>query len=92
MPTSYTVSAEAFLDALLMERGHELWFEGLRKIDLIRFNKFAQRNAVSKGKLPTHQYIPIPNYAVDEAMEKGKELVQTFSREGWEEDLAKASK
>lgn len=92
LPTSCTVSAEAFLDALLMERGHELWFEGLRKIDLIRFNKFAQRNAVSKGKLPTHQYIPIPNYAVDEALEKGKELAQTFSREGWEEDLAKASK
>ena len=31
---------DAFLDALLLERGHELLFEGCRKIDLIRFGKF----------------------------------------------------
>lgn len=88
LPTSYTASAEAFLDALLEERGHEFWFEGFRKIDLIRFNRYAQRNAAIKGKVPTHQYIPLPNYAVDEAAEIGKELVQTYSREGWEADLA----
>ena len=92
LPTSYTTSAEVFLDALLEERGHELWFEGLRKIDLIRFNKFAQQNFKVKGKLPTHQYIPLPNYAVDEATEFGKTLEQTYSREGWEQDLAAAKK
>ena len=90
LPTSYTASADAFLDALLVERGHELWFEGLRKIDLIRFNKFAQNNKAIKGKVPTHQYIPLPNYAIDEATEIGKELVQTYAREGWEADLAAA--
>jgi len=88
----YTTSAETFLDALLTERGHELWFEGIRKIDLIRFNKYAQKVAKSKGVLPTHQYMPIPNYAVDEASDLGKTLTQTFSREGWEEDLALARK
>ena len=92
LPTSYTTSAQVFLDALLEERGHELWFEGLRKIDLIRFNKFAQQNYKVKGKLPSHQYFPIPNYAVDEATEFGKTLEQTFSREGWEQDLAAAKK
>ena len=86
-----TASAEAFLDALLEERGHEFWFEGMRKIDLIRFNQYARRCKAVKGKVPTHQYMPVPNYAVDEAANLGKELVQTWSREGWEEDLALAA-
>ena len=60
--------------------------------DWIRFNKFAQQNFKAKGKLPTHQYIPLPNYAVDEATEFGKTLEQTYSREGWEQDLAAAKK
>ncbi len=90
MPASCTASAEAFLDELLIERGRELWYEGMRKIDLIRFNRYAQNCREYKGKIPTHQYIPIPNYAVDEAAEYGKELQQVWSREGWEDDLAKA--
>lgn len=90
LPDKYTGSAGVFLDALLTERGHEFWFEGFRKIDLIRFNQFAQRVAKCKSTLPTHQYMPIPNYAVDEAKEIGKTLEQTFSREGWDNDLAKA--
>ena len=90
LPDKYTGSASVFLDALLTERGHEFWFEGFRKIDLIRFNQFAQRVAKCKSTLPTHQYMPIPNYAVDEAKEIGKTLEQTFSREGWDDDLAKA--
>ncbi|MDE6872483.1 MAG: RagB/SusD family nutrient uptake outer membrane protein [Bacteroidales bacterium] len=90
LPSSCTVSAEAFLDELLVERGRELWFEGMRKIDLVRFNRYACNCRKYKGKIPTHQYVPIPNYAVDEAAEYGKELQQTFSREGWESDLASA--
>lgn len=92
LPEKYTDSAEHFLDALLTERGHEFWFEGMRKIDLIRFNQYAQRVAKIKGTLPTHQYMPIPNYAIDEAAALGLTLEQTYSREGWEEDLAKAKK
>lgn len=92
LQSKYTGSADAFLDALLTERGHEFWFEGMRKIDLIRFNQFATRVAKVKNTLPTHQYMPIPNYAVDEAAELDLVLEQTFSREGWEEDLARAKK
>ncbi len=88
LPAVYTESAEVFLDELLTERGRELWFEGLRKIDLIRFNQYAKRCKESKKKIPTHQYVPIPNYAVEEAAKLGKELTQTWSREGWEADLA----
>ena len=57
-------------------------YEGMRKIDLIRFNQYAQRTAKIKGVAPTHQYVPIPNYAVQQASESyGKVLVQTFERE-----------
>lgn len=91
LPSSYYSSAQVFLDELLNERGRELWYEGIRKIDLIRFNRYAREVRACKRRVPTHQYMPIPNYAVEEALEKGKELVQTFAREGWEEDLAIAN-
>lgn len=87
---SKTDSAEHFLDALLEERGHEFWFEGMRKVDLIRFNRYARQVRATKGTVPTHQYMPIPDYAVNEASEIGKTLVQEFSRDGWDEDKAKA--
>ena len=91
LPSSATGSAEAFLEALLVERGHEFLYEGMRKIDLIRFNKYAQYTARIKGVAPTHQYIPLPNYAVQQASESyGKNLKQTFEREGWKADLAAA--
>lgn len=92
LPAAATGNAENFLDALLTERGHELFYEGIRKIDLIRFNQYAQRCKKCKGTIPTHQYLPIPNYAVDEAEALGKELDQTWSREGWSEDYAAAKK
>lgn len=82
-----TASKDAFLDAILDERGHELFFEGTRKIDLIRFNQFARKMYGKCGEVPTHQYMPIPNYAVDQAAECGKNLVQTWTRDNWQEDL-----
>lgn len=91
LPSSKTASAKAFLEALLDERGHEFWFEGMRKIDLIRFNKYATRVKACKGVIPTHQYVPIPDYAVNEAEKIGKTLVQEYSREGWESDKAQAA-
>ena len=54
-----TSSAEAFLTAILKERGHELFYEGCRKIDLIRFNRYARETADIKGTVPTKQYMPI---------------------------------
>jgi len=79
-------SYEGFLDALLMERGHELMFEGCRKIDLIRFNQYRRLTTEIKGYNPTSQYFPIPNYAVDEAKSYGKTLAQWFERPGFDQD------
>jgi hypothetical protein len=79
-------SYEGFMDALLLERGHELMFEGCRKIDLIRFNKYRQLTTERKGYTPTSQYFPIPNYAVEQAESYGKTLTQWFERPGFDQD------
>jgi hypothetical protein len=89
LPSSVTSSKEAFLDALLTERGHEMLYEGVRKIDLIRFNQYAKRTYKYKGAIPTHQYFPLPNYAVSQAEETyGKTLTQTYARDEWQADLS----
>lgn len=79
-------SYDAFMDAVLMERGHELMFEGCRKIDLIRFNKYRELTTLRKGHTPTHQYMPIPNYAVQQAENYGKLLTQWYERPGFNQD------
>lgn len=40
---------QAFLDDVLLERGHELWWEGNRRTDLIRHGKFVQ-SAIDRGE------------------------------------------
>ena len=87
-----TGSVSAFLNALLEERGREFLFEGMRKIDLIRFNAYAQKTYAVKGFVPTHQYMPLPDFIVDQAASYGKTLEQTYSRPGWAADLAEATK
>lgn len=79
-------SYNGFMDALLAERGHELVYEGCRKIDLIRFNKYNHNTTLIKGIAPTDQYIPIPNYAVQQAASYDKKLEQSYTRPGWELD------
>lgn len=91
LSTQQTNSKETFLDAILEERAKEFLYEGQRKIDLIRFNKYAQLCRKVKGVLPTHQYVPLPNYFVEQAKSYGKNLQQTYSRPGWSEDLSKAT-
>lgn len=91
LSTQQTNSKETFLDAILEERAKEFLYEGQRKIDLIRFNKYAQLCRKTKGVLPTHQYVPLPNYFVEQAKSYGKNLQQTYSRPGWSEDLSKAT-
>jgi hypothetical protein len=78
LPTA-TASKDAFLDAILLERGHEFLYEGCRKVDLIRFNKY-RSILTKKGKAPTSQYFPIPQYAVDQAAAAGKILTQIYER------------
>ena len=90
LSSANTANKDAFLNAILLERAHELFFEGNRKIDLIRYNCYAQKMYQCKGFKPTHQYMPIPNYAVEQSKNEGHILTQTYSRDGWEEDLAKA--
>ena len=78
-----TANVDAFLDAILMERGHELYYEGCRKIDLIRFNKYYTL-LKEAGKEPSSQYFPLPDYAVQQAEEKGKTLTQYFTRDNYD--------
>lgn len=85
-------SYESFMTALLAERGREFLFEGMRKIDLIRFNQYASKTSSVKGYVPTHQYMPLPDFIVEQASGYGKDLAQTYSRPGWEQDLAEAKK
>lgn len=83
---------DKFLDAVLLERAHELFFEGFRKIDLIRYNRYAQNMYQYKSVIPTHQYVPLPNYVMDQAKASGIDLQQEYSRPGWTEDVSNANK
>lgn len=84
-PSSVTSSVSTFMDALLVERGHELLFEGCRKIDLIRFNKYYTiMSAFGESRTPTSQYVPIPDYAVQLAEQAGKTLTQYFTRDDYD--------
>ena len=74
-----TASVDAFLDALLLERGHELLFEGCRKIDLIRFGKYYQTMS-ARGRTPDSEYFPIPNFSVEQAKNSGYTFTQYYTR------------
>lgn len=90
LSSSATSSVDSFLDAILTERGHELYFEGCRKIDLIRYNRYATQMYATKSVIPTHQYMPLPDYVVNQAAEAGYDLAQEYSRPEWAQDLANA--
>lgn len=78
-----TSSVDSFMNALLEERGHELMFEGCRKIDLIRFGKYyTLMNSI--GRTPSSEYLPIPDYAVDQAAASGYTLDQYFTRDNYD--------
>jgi hypothetical protein len=77
---------DGFMEALLTERGHELLYEGHRKIDLIRFNKYRHNLKQIKNQEPTHQYLPLPDFAVLQAATYGKILTQTYERPDYDQD------
>ncbi len=57
-------STEAFNDAILKERAFDLYFEGVRKMDLVRHGKW--ESALQKaGKTAGPAIFPVPQYAVD---------------------------
>ena len=74
------LSVEDFLDKLLEERGHEFYFEGVRRQDLIRHGKFIEK-ALEKarfagqptGKIETmidgkykYEKFPLPTHIITE--------------------------
>lgn len=78
--TAYKLSdfldAQAFLDELLLERGKEFWFEGVRRTDLIRFGKYIEF-AKAKGSATAANHMvlmPLPQWAVDEAAKSGLDI------------------
>ncbi len=67
-----------FLDAILAERGHEFFFEGLRRQDLIRFGKYVDyaNNRIKAANAAgssyylvdkSHNRYPIPQQYIDES-------------------------
>ncbi|NII25288.1 RagB/SusD family nutrient uptake outer membrane protein [Pseudoflavitalea sp. X16] len=58
-------SKQAFNDAILRERGWDLYFEGVRKMDLIRHGKW-QSALTAAGKTPgPGELFPVPQYVID---------------------------
>lgn len=78
--TAYTTSdfanADDFIDKLLWERAHELWYEGCRRQDLIRNDKYVEVMAkkcrdngwkdVITGKGTNFYLFPLPTSAINE--------------------------
>ncbi len=65
--------ADEFLETVLKERGHELWFEGVRRSDLIRYGKYIEYARTYKGSVTAQDYMtlmPLPQGIIDES--KGK--------------------
>lgn len=74
---AYTVAdfagTDEFLEAVLTERGHELWFEGVRRSDLIRYGRYIEYARKYKQSLTAQDYMnvmPLPQSVIDES--KGK--------------------
>ncbi|MEO6329940.1 MAG: RagB/SusD family nutrient uptake outer membrane protein [Ginsengibacter sp.] len=77
LPAVDVATKQAFDNAILRERGWELYLEGQRKMDLVRHGKW-QEALISVGKTPppaaSNFLFPLPQYALDQG--KGK-LTQT---------------
>ena len=71
--TSDFTGADDLLEALLTERGHELWFEGVRRSDLIRYGRYIEYARKYKKSPTAQEYMnlmPLPQNVIDES--KGK--------------------
>lgn len=71
------------MDALYMERGHELYYEGCRKVDMIRFGRY-YTDMKALGREPSSEYFPLPNYAVEQAKQSGYKLTQYYTRDNYD--------
>ncbi len=84
LTSEQVASTDAFMEALLLERGHEFWLEGLRRQDLIRFGKYveyanqriAKANADGKNYFTvddSHNRFWIPQTFIDESKSQIKQ-------------------
>ena len=65
LSTADAGSKEALNNAILRERGWELYFEGVRRMDLIRFGQW-ESALKEAGKTPgPSPYFPVPQYVLD---------------------------
>ncbi len=65
LAATYTASKQAFNEAILAERGWEFYFEGLRKVDLVRFGKWTSAlEAVGKMTHGPSEIFPVPQYVI----------------------------
>jgi hypothetical protein len=78
-PISSFTGVDDFLDKLLLERGHELFFEGVRRQDLIRYGKYVSamkekcQKAGETTLINSHmERYPLPQSVIDE----GKGLIE----------------
>lgn len=64
-------SKDAFRDAVLQERGWELFFEGQRRVDLARMGKWSEvLSAAGKTPSPGPSLFPVPQYMLDLGLEQ----------------------
>ncbi|TDN96352.1 putative outer membrane starch-binding protein [Sunxiuqinia elliptica] len=62
-----TMSKEALRDAILMERSHELYCEGTRRMDLIRYQRMTDGNGYKKFDDDENKFLfPIPVNFINE--------------------------
>jgi starch-binding outer membrane protein, SusD/RagB family len=59
-----TATKDDLREAIFIERGHELYFEGLRKFDLVRMGKWTQEYLGQFGKTVGPELWPLPDYAI----------------------------
>ena len=72
LTSAATVDKAVFSDSLFRERTHEIFWEGLRHLDLVRFGKLTKAtfDAAGKPNAILHELLPIPQFAIDAS--KGK--------------------
>ena len=62
------LTQEALRDSLLVERGRELYSEGVRRQDLIRHGEFIPRAAARGAQAAAHEVLfPIPLYVIQQS-------------------------
>ena len=64
LPDSAKVSKDALREAIFVERGHELYLEGLRKFDLVRMGKWDNTYMNQYDRSVGPSIFPIPTYAI----------------------------